>query len=70
VKSRSTPVTGIDWPGLVQYDYILFRGADARRWLFRDAPVAVRLTARSGPWWLFELPHARTSRSVCPPLNE
>jgi hypothetical protein len=70
VKSQSTPVTGIDWPGILQYDYILFRGADSRRWLFRNAPVAVRLTARTGPWWLFELPHARTSRSACPPLNE
>ena len=70
VNSRSTPVDGIDWPGVLQYDYVLFRGADSRRWLFRDAPVPFVLSARSGSWWLFESPRARAARQACAPLDE
>ena len=70
IGSRSTPVDGIDWPGVLQYDYILVRGADVRRWMFRQAPVAIPLIARSGDWWLFETPRARTPQRDCPPLAE
>jgi hypothetical protein len=68
IRSRTTPVEGIDWPGVLQYDYLLVRGSDPRRAAFRDAPVTLR--ARSGAWWLFETPRARGPQRDCPPLNE
>jgi hypothetical protein len=70
VNSESTPVDGIDWPGVLQYDYLLVRGGDARRFAFRDAPVPIALRARSGKWWLYETPHARLPQRDCAPLNE
>ncbi|HEY0371556.1 MAG TPA: hypothetical protein VGD79_06120, partial [Thermoanaerobaculia bacterium] len=70
IRSRSTPIDGIDWPGILQYDYVVMRGPDVRRWMFRQAPVAVPLIARSGQWWLFETPRARTPQRECPPLAE
>jgi len=70
VSSESTPVEGIDWPGVMQYDYLLVRGSDARRHVFRDAPVHLALLARSGSWWLYETPRARLSQRSCAPLNE
>lgn len=70
VRSRSTPVDGVDWSGLLQYDYILVRGPDARRWLFRQAPVPIPLHARSGQWWVFATPRARRAQEPCPTLIE
>lgn len=70
VRSESTPVDGIDWPGVLQYDYLLVRGGDARRFAFRDAPVPIVLRARSGRWWLYETPHAHLPQRECAPLNE
>lgn len=70
VASESTPLEGIDWAGIRQYDYLLVRGQDARRQIFRDAPVPITLRARSGSWWLYETPRARLPRRDCAPLNE
>lgn len=70
VRSESTPVDGIDWPGVLQFDYLLVRGGDVRRWMFRDAPVPIALRARHGAWWLFETPHARGPQRDCAPLDE
>lgn len=70
IRSRTTPVEGIDWPGVLQYDYLLVRGADVRMWMFRHAPVPVRLRGRSGQWWLFETPRARIPQPECAPLRE
>ncbi len=70
VASDTTPLDGIDWPGVLQYDYLLVRGADARRRLFRNAPVPIVLRARSGSWWLYETPRARLPQRECAPLNE
>ncbi|MEO8382468.1 MAG: hypothetical protein ABI779_22605 [Acidobacteriota bacterium] len=70
VKTESTPVDGIDWPGVLEYDYLLVRGPDARRFAFRGAPVPIALRARSGSWWLYETPHARLPQRDCVPLNE
>lgn len=70
VRTRSTPVDGIDWSGVLQYDYLLVRGPDPRRWLFRHAPVAIPLHARSGQWWVFATPRAGRPQNSCPPLVE
>ncbi|HET8775369.1 MAG TPA: hypothetical protein VFP80_16335 [Thermoanaerobaculia bacterium] len=70
IRSRTTPVEGIDWPGVLQYDYLLVRGPDVRMWMFRRASVPVRLRARSGQWWLFETPRARIPQPECAPLAE
>jgi len=70
IASRTTPVEGIDWRGVAQYDYLLVRGSDPRRSAFRDAPVPLALTARSGSWWLFETPRARLPQRACRPLGE
>jgi hypothetical protein len=70
IRSESTPVDGIDWPGVLQYDYLLVRGSDARRHAFRNAPLPIALRARSGSWWLYETPRARAAQRDCPPLNE
>lgn len=70
LSSPSTPVAGIDWPGILQYDYLLIRGPDARRWLFRDAPVPIRLHAQHGSWWVFATPRAAGVQRDCRPLSE
>ena len=70
ITSRTTPAEGIDWRGVAQYDYLLVRGGDPRRSPFRDAPVPLALTARSGSWWLFETPRARAPQRTCAPLGE
>ncbi len=70
LTSHSTPLTGIDWPGMMQYDYLLVRGPDPRRWLFRDAPVEIPTERHVGEWWLFAMPRARSPQRDCPPLNE
>jgi hypothetical protein len=67
LRMRSTPVDGIDWPGLLQYDFILLRGAPK---IAADAPQSLVRKARAGDWWLFETPRARAPRRECPPLNE
>ncbi|HYC90135.1 MAG TPA: hypothetical protein VEO54_13050 [Thermoanaerobaculia bacterium] len=70
VNSRSTPRTGVDWPGILQYDYILVRGGDPRPWLLRHAPVPIVTEARVGEWWRLATPRARGPQQDCPPLNE
>ena len=70
LTSHSTPLTGIDWPGMMQYDYLLVRGPDPRRWLFRNAPVEIPTERHVGEWWLFAMPRARGPQRDCPPLNE
>ena len=70
VTSKSSPVRGIDWPGILQYDYLLVRGPDPRRWLFREAPVEIPLDRRVGEWWVFATPRARGPQRDCPPLGE
>jgi len=68
--SRTTPLDGMDWKGLLQYDYLLVRGSDPRRSAFRDAPQPLSLEARSGAWWLFATPRAASQRRGCRPLDE
>jgi hypothetical protein len=70
IHSQPWPIGGIDWPGVLQYDYIMVRGSDPRLWLFRNAPVPLTMRLRSGEWWLFETPRAHTPQPTCPPLNE
>ena len=70
LRTHSTPLTGIDWPGVLQYDYILVRSRDPRLWLFREAPVPIALERRVGEWWLFATPRARGPQRDCPPLGE
>jgi hypothetical protein len=70
LASHSTPNTGIDWPGMLQYDYLLVRGPDPRRWLFRDAPIPVVVDRHVGEWWVFATPHVRAPQRACPPLGE
>lgn len=70
IRSRRAPVDGIDWPGVLQYDYIAVRGRDVRQWMARDAPVPLPLAARSGQWWLFETPHAHAAHRDCKALAE
>jgi hypothetical protein len=67
LRMRSTPVDGMDWPGLLQYDLILLRGTPK---VTADAPHTLVRKARAGDWWLFETPRARTPHRECPPLNE
>jgi hypothetical protein len=68
VRSRTTPVDGIDWPGLLRYDYILLRAPYTRS--LSGSPVPLVRHARSGMWWAFATPAARTPRPQCPPLRE
>ena len=70
VRTHSTPVTGIDWPGVLQYDYVVVRSRDPRLWLLREAPVPIAFERRVGEWWLFATPRARGPQRDCPPLNE
>ena len=70
IRSRTTPVDGIDWAGVLQYDYLLVRGGDPRRAAFRDAPAPLALAGRSGSWWLFETTRARTAQRTCAALGE
>lgn len=70
IASRTTPVDGMDWPGLLAYDYVLVRGSDPRRGAFRDAPQPLKLVGRSGSWWLFETPHAGGPQRSCAALGE
>ena len=67
LRMRSTPVDGIDWPGLLEYDYILLRGAPK---VAADAPRSLVRRTRSGDWWLFATPRASAPHRECPPLNE
>jgi hypothetical protein len=68
VRSRSTPVEGIDWPGLLQYDYILLRAPYVSA--LAGAPVPLVQHARSGMWWAYATPHARVPRPQCSSLDE
>jgi hypothetical protein len=70
IVSRTTPADGIDWNGLLQYDYLLIRGGNPLRGPLRDAPQPLVITVRSGSWWLLETPRARTAKSSCAPLGE
>lgn len=70
LSSPSTPVDGVDWPRILQYDFLLVRGPDARRSVFRDSPVPLRLHAQRGLWWVFATPHAAGAQRDCPPLAE
>ena len=70
VTSQSTPRTGIDWPGVLRYDYLLVRGGDPRPWLLAKAPVPIATERRAGEWWLLATPRARGPQKNCPPLNE
>jgi hypothetical protein len=70
ITTKASPLSGVDWPGILQYDYLLVRGPDPRRWLFRDAPVPIALDRRVGEWWVFATPRARTPQRDCPPLRE
>lgn len=70
LTSRTTPVSGMDWQGLLQYDYVLLRGDDPRRRVFRPATISLTFTARSGRWWLFATPRARMPQRDCAPINE
>lgn len=70
VRSRTTPVSGIDWPGVLQYDYFIVRGTNPRPWLLRHAPVPIATERRIGDWWLLATPRARGPQRDCPPLNE
>jgi hypothetical protein len=70
VKSGPVPLMGIDWPGVLQYDYIVVRGGAPRMWLLRDAPVPIGTAARGGEWSLFATPRAHGPQKDCPPLNE
>jgi hypothetical protein len=68
VRSRTTPVDGMDWPGLLAYDYIVLRAPYVRA--LDGAPVPLVRHARSGMWWVFATPRARTPAPACPPLAE
>ena len=70
VRSETTPRTGIDWPGVLQYDYLIVRGGNPRPWLLRHAPVPIATEKRVGEWWLFATPRARGPQRDCPALNE
>jgi hypothetical protein len=70
MQARRTAAAGVDWHGVLQYDYLLVRGSDPRLWLFRTAPAPLTLRLHSGDWWLFETPRARTQQRRCAPLGE
>ncbi|HVE71248.1 MAG TPA: hypothetical protein VNI54_07765 [Thermoanaerobaculia bacterium] len=70
VTTKSSPLSGIDWPAILQYDYLLVRGPDPRRWLFRDAPVPISVDRRVGEWSVFATPRARGPQRDCSPLGE
>lgn len=67
MRSGRMPGPDIDWPGVLQYDYVMIRGLGAR-WLRRSPHLTLRM--RSGDWWLFETPRARMPQRTCAPLNE
>ncbi len=68
VKDERMVTGAIDWPGVLQYDYVMMRGLAAQRWLLR-APQ-LKLLRRSGDWFLFATPRARIPQRNCAPLNE
>lgn len=68
VQSRSTPVEGIDWPGILRYDYVLLRAPYVSA--LGGAPVPLVLRARRGMWWAFATPRASAPQPHCTPLNE
>lgn len=56
----------VDWPNLMNFDYIVIRSPFAQRALLARAPRPLALVAREGDWWLYATNRAAGAGRIAP----